>query len=123
MHFSISGQTCVHVAARYGHLEVLRHLTACGADVNAREGLEGLSALHYAVKNGDERIVQYLLECPYLNADVRTYGGRNAWQWCICVPDPFSQLLRKKGLDSPFSSEDDDSSNSDDEEVCVSMLY
>ncbi|KAF7272968.1 hypothetical protein GWI33_014282 [Rhynchophorus ferrugineus] len=106
------GQTCVHVAAMHKQLDVLRHLVSYGADVNAREGLEGFTALHYAVQNGDKNMLKYLLmECHTLKPDIRTYGGRNALQLSFVLPADIRQTLKLKGLDSPYSSEEEDSSD------------
>lgn len=116
--YLISGQTCAHVAASHGHLDVLRHLLASGADVNAREGLQGLTVLHYAVQNRDEKMVKYLLsESLRLNPDLRNYRGRNAWQTCPVLPDDIRQYLTTTGIDSPYSSEEDSSDEDDDVEV------
>lgn len=112
------GQTCAHVAASHGHLDVLRHLLASGADVNAREGLQGLTVLHYAVQNRDEKMVKYLLsESLRLNPDLRNYRGRNAWQTCPVLPDDIRQYLTTTGIDSPYSSEEDSSDEDDDVEM------
>ncbi|CAG9759778.1 unnamed protein product [Ceutorhynchus assimilis] len=111
------GQTCVHIAAKYCQLEVLKHLVARGADINAREGLEGLTALHFAVQNRDEKMVKYILdECRTARPEITSYGGINALQWCIIVPETIRQCLKMRGLDSPYSSEDE-SSEDDDEEM------
>lgn len=40
-YFFVAGETCVHVAAIHGNIEVLRHLIWYGANVNAREGCGG----------------------------------------------------------------------------------
>lgn len=106
------------MAASHGHLDVLRHLLANGADVNAREGLQGLTVLHYAVQNRDEKMVKYLLsESLRLNPDLRNYRGRNAWQTCPVLPDDIRQYLTTTGIDSPYSSEEDSSDEDDDVEV------
>lgn len=98
-------------------LDVLKHLVNCGADINAREGLEGFTALHYAVQNGDKNMLKYLLmECHTLKPDIRTYGGRNALQLSFVLPADIRQTLKLKGLDSPYSSDEEESS---DEEVDI----
>lgn len=112
------GQTCLHTAAMYGHLEVLKELVAFGGDVNAREGLEGYTPLHYAVQRRDEKTVKFLLmECKSLNADLTTYGGRNALQLCLIVPETIRRALKMRGLDSPYSSDEEDSSEDEEEQM------
>lgn len=109
------GQTCLHTAAMYGHLEVLKHLVAYGGDINAREGLEGYTPLHFAVQRRDEKIVKFLLaECKSLDADMTTYGGRNALQLCLIIPETIRRALKMRGLDSPYSSEEEDDSSEDE---------
>lgn len=111
------GQTCVHVAAMHGHVEVLRHLVWYGADINAREGCMGYSALHFAVERRDEPLVQFLLQCDKLNVEAETYSGRNALELNLILPPNIRQALRNRGLPSPYTSEDDeiDSDDSEDE--------
>lgn len=111
------GQTCVHVAAMHGHVEVLRHLVWYGADINAREGCMGYTALHYAVERRDEVTVQFLLQCDKLNVEAETYGGRNVLEINRILPPSISQALKNRGVPSPYSSDDDeiDSEDSGDE--------
>lgn len=108
------GQTCVHVAAMHGHAEVLKHLVWYGANVNAREGCMGYTALHYAVERRDENLVQLLLQFDKLDVEVETYGGRNALELNLILPPNMRQALRNKGLPSPYSSDDDDEVDSED---------
>jgi ankyrin repeat protein len=53
--------TMLHVAAAAGHREIVEQLVASGADVNARGGTMGGSALNYGATNGRLEIVSYLL--------------------------------------------------------------
>lgn len=110
------GQTCVHVAAMHKHLDILKHLVNCGADINAREGLGGYTVLHIAAQNGDENILRYLLhECKTIRPDITTYGRLNALQLSFVLPSDVRQFLAMKGLDSPYSSDDSDSSEDEEE--------
>ncbi|CAG9578091.1 unnamed protein product [Danaus chrysippus] len=71
------GQMCVHVAAAKGHLEAIQTLVYFGADINAREGLAGWTALHMAAHRGDGRLVRHLMEkCPGVAPYVTDYAGR-----------------------------------------------
>lgn len=98
----------MHVAAIEGHIEVLRHLVWYGADINAREGRQGYTALHYSIVRGDERLANFLLsECTALNADAVTYGGSSALQLGFPVPSTIVDALRSRGVPSPFSTDDE----------------
>lgn len=108
------------MAAINGHVDVLRHLVWYGADINSREGKSGYTALHYAVQRGDERLMHYLLtECIKLNVNALTYGGRSVLQLGYQVPANFLQLLRSKGVPSPYSSDDDEYDSETDDEVSI----
>ncbi|XP_072380098.1 NF-kappa-B inhibitor cactus [Diabrotica undecimpunctata] len=113
------GQTCVHVAAMHGHLEVLRHLIWYGANINAREGCMGFTPLHCAVQTGNEEIVQFLLSCKNIDVETMSYSGKDALEINHrFVSEKIRQALINKGLPSPYSSEDEyDSDASEDEMV------
>jgi ankyrin repeat protein len=55
------GSILLTFAAQAGHLEIVRHLLDCGADINYR-GYLGETALFIAAFEGDIRIVELLLE-------------------------------------------------------------
>ncbi|KAF5306205.1 hypothetical protein FQR65_LT07482 [Abscondita terminalis] len=113
--WNYDGQTCVHVAAIYGHVDVLRHLVWNGADINAREGTRGYTALHYALERVDENMAHFLLhQCNKLNANVLTYGRRTVLQLGFSVPSSVEETLRSRGVDSPYSSEDEDEDSEDE---------
>ncbi|KAJ3644367.1 hypothetical protein Zmor_027032 [Zophobas morio] len=116
--WNYEGQTCVHVAAIGGHIDVLRHLVWYGADINAREGRQGYTALHYSIERGDERLAHFLLgECKKLNADAVTYGGNSALQLGFPVPSTIAEALRSRGVPSPYSSDDEFSDSESESEV------
>lgn len=75
------GIYCVHIAAQRNDIDILRHLVWIGADINAREGKSGYTALHFACENGNEELAQFLLsECNQLNVETCTYGLLTAYQ-------------------------------------------
>ncbi|KAF8260976.1 hypothetical protein EI94DRAFT_1810940 [Lactarius quietus] len=55
------GGTALHSASDKGHVEVVRSLLKCGANVDARGSL-GRSSLHYASRNGHIDVVHCLLD-------------------------------------------------------------
>lgn len=114
--WNYDGQTCVHVAAMYGHIDVLRHLIWNGADINAREGTKGYTALHYALERVDEQMAHFLLyECKKLNPNVLTYGQRSVLQLGFSVPSGLAEALRSRGVESPFTSDSEYEEDSEDE--------
>ena len=52
------GETALHKASRYGHLEVIKLLVSAGADVNAVNN-DGLTPLHYSAAGTDIDIPDY----------------------------------------------------------------
>lgn len=103
------------MAAEHGHLDILRRLVSCGAELNAREGLQGLTALHYALQNRDEPMLQFLLSCRGLNPERRSYRGQSAWQMVPRVSERLTLVLRQRGVQSPGCSSDEEESSDDDE--------
>jgi len=115
--WNYDGQTCVHVAAIFGHVDILRHLVWNGADINAREGTRGFTALHYALERGDEQMAQFLLsECSKLNPTVLTYARRSVLQLGFPVPSSLAEILRLRGVASPYTSDSDEEYDEDSED-------
>lgn len=70
----LKGTTPLHIAAHNGHLNMVRYLKSCGADINAQSE-SGFTALHFAIVKGHIKCVKILLE---LGAD-RTIVDENGW--------------------------------------------
>lgn len=110
------GLRCVHIAAIKGHREVLRHLVAYGANVNAQEDRSGRTALHLAVETRNVQMVELLVnEC---GADVNavTYSGHSAFQLACGSNSRMSDKLRQLGALPPLNNFSD-SSESDSENM------
>jgi ankyrin repeat protein len=71
------GTTALMMAALWNRIEVVRHLVAMGADVNARDFLFHSTALMFAALAGNSEIVKLLLEEGAL-PDARTRVGSTA---------------------------------------------
>ena len=56
-----SGETALFVVARWGHIEVVKYLAECGADLEAKDE-SGRTALIGAAKEGQIEVVKYLAE-------------------------------------------------------------
>ncbi|PNF37277.1 hypothetical protein B7P43_G00429 [Cryptotermes secundus] len=118
------GQTCIHLAAIGGHVDVLRHLVWFGANINARDGKSGRTALHYAVEYGIHRVTKFLLgECLMgprgLQLELPTYAGYTAYQLASCIDSALARELVDKGALPANIPEEEDDSDSDisDEEM------
>ncbi|XP_042859979.1 NF-kappa-B inhibitor cactus-like [Penaeus japonicus] len=90
------GQTCIHIAAQAGHRDVLQHLTWYGADINAKEGKSGRTALHYAVEARDADLVEFLTESCRASLTLETYAGLTPYQLALAngAMDLAHQLLK-----------------------------
>lgn len=111
------GQTCVHVAAEYGQIDILRNLIWFGADINSREGCNGYSALHIAILKRNEKLLNFLLkECNQLDTDILTYGGLNALEICISIPTKIGEMLINRGCQPPRDFSEDESDDYSDED-------
>jgi len=76
-----TGYMPIHLAAENGHLEALRALVDCGADVNAA-GPDRKCALGYAAERGHTNCVRLLLECK---AKVDNRDKRRRTPLLLCV--------------------------------------
>lgn len=115
--WNYDGQTCVHLAAQLGDINVLRHLIHCGADINAREGCAGNTALHYAAMRDDVQLARFLFgECPRrLDVEQVNYSGRSALELEGELSAALRQMMQAAGV--PWGADWDDSEDdSDDEE-------
>lgn len=77
------GQTCIHVAAQGSYREILQHLTWYGADINAKEGKSGRTALHYAVEARDPGLIAFLTESCRVSLTLETYAGLTPYQLAL----------------------------------------
>ena len=59
---ALGGLTALHIAAHYGHVDVVKDLVAVGIDVSLQALKTGHDALHVASRLGNEKIVSFLLD-------------------------------------------------------------
>ncbi|OWR49228.1 cactus [Danaus plexippus plexippus] len=105
---STTRQMCVHVAAAKGHLEAIQTLVYFGADINAREGLAGWTALHMAAHRGDGRLVRHLMDkCGGVASYVTDYAGRTPGR--VAAPSVRVMFADRDDSDSDEYDSDSDS--------------
>uniref|UniRef100_A0A1B6GZW1 Uncharacterized protein n=1 Tax=Cuerna arida TaxID=1464854 RepID=A0A1B6GZW1_9HEMI len=101
------GQTCVHLAALNGNIEILRHLLWFGADINAKEWKGGYTCLHLAVERADARLCMFLLGETAIDADEMNYAGYTAYQAVWDINEDIARALRDHGVDTYIASDSD----------------
>lgn len=57
-----NGSTPLQLAARYGHLEVVKYLTTKGANINSEDASNNFSPLFLASREGHLKVVEYLVQ-------------------------------------------------------------
>lgn len=86
-----------------------------GADINARDGCNGYTALYYAIEKQNEPLVQFLLtECNNFNPHIEGYNKRTALEVNQYINDSIFMALKSKGVRAMYLS-DDESESSEDE--------
>lgn len=113
---------CLHLAAANGHVELVRLLLRLGADLKAKEGLAGYTALHLAVERECRPMFELLLpECQRTSClDERTYRGTTAYQLTLDGHSAFAKEARRKLVRygaAPEPLPESDSESSEDEET------
>lgn len=77
------------------------------------------TALHIAVERADEPLVQFLSQCDKIDLEALNYRGRNALEVTRIIPTQMMQLLRTRGVPSPYVSDSEEDSDSSDDEVSI----
>ncbi|XP_029175862.1 NF-kappa-B inhibitor cactus-like [Nylanderia fulva] len=117
-----NGEMCLHVAAANGHADLVRLLLRLGADIKAKEGLAGYTALHLAVERECRPVFELLLpECQRTSClDERTYRGTTAYQLTLDAHSGFAKEARRKLMRhgaTPEPLPESDSESSEDEDT------
>ena len=74
--------SALQLAAENGHLQIVMHLTSCGAEKNLAKDVTGTSPLYRAASNGHQKIVEFLLvksPMPYnsiADIDQKAHNGK-----------------------------------------------
>lgn len=120
----------MHVAAAKGHVDLVRHLLRLGADLEAREGLGGRTALHLAIEHRRRELVQYLVHEARPKFDTRTYAGLTAYHVAYYSDPQLAKELARLGatpstppdLQSDSESESDEEDETEDSEAYLQTL-
>lgn len=75
------GLSCLNLAARSCHLNIVELLLQKGADINIREGKTGRTILHNACINGDILLVRALTKLKTCDVNARAYDGLTAFDF------------------------------------------
>lgn len=117
--WNYEGETCFFIACRLRSMSIVKALAGNGANVNAREGRSGYTALHMAVERKAYDVIKFLCEeCNTLSVDTENYGGLTAFQLSLLTEqEPTANYLMSKGATPYYTAEsdmdDDDDSSSD----------
>lgn len=104
------------MAAEYGQIDVLRHLVWHGADINARDGCNGYTALYYAIEKQNEPLVHFLLtECVNFNPHIECYNKRTVLEEKTISKESILMALQRKGVRAVYFSSEEDSESSEEE--------
>ncbi|XP_070494282.1 NF-kappa-B inhibitor cactus [Chironomus tepperi] len=114
--WNYDGETCFYVACRLNNIPIMKLLAKHGANINAREGRSGYSALHLAVETHSNDVIKFLCEdCESIDLDYENYGGFTAFQLSLLTnQEALANYLVKKGATAyytPESDYDDDDSD------------
>lgn len=120
--WNIDGETAFYAACKLRNISIMRTLAKHGANVNAREGRAGYTALHLAVESRANDVIKFLCEetSDSINLDNENYGGLTAFQISLLAnqEEALAEYLIKKGATAFFTPEsDDDDDISDDEDL------
>lgn len=114
------GLSSLHIATNNKQASILKKLMMTGADVNVKELKGGQTVLHEAVISGSARLVQYILQHPYVDVEQTNYSRHTAYQLSWSHPKISKMLLEKRAMKLDFveyelEDESSDESDSDDE--------
>lgn len=88
-----SGYNPLHVAAMYGHIDIVKLLIGYGADINSMTNSEQYTALHLAVQNKKSEIVDVLLNSQKCDLNKQDNFGNSALHYACLIQD--AVIIRK----------------------------
>ena len=93
------GQTCLHIAASKGNLELVRQLVRAGADLDCPETLGGRTALHLALEHNCLNIALYLIRECQPDLEATTYAGYTAHQMATYIQRHSSAQSKSESME------------------------
>lgn len=107
------GSQCIHVAVKTqmgAHAaSMIESLIYMGADINARQGLGGDTALHLATYEKDYHLVEWLCKRPSINIDAVNYGEKTPYQVARRNRDrKMMRILKRYGANTKVTSDSSD---------------
>ncbi|WP_133128698.1 ankyrin repeat domain-containing protein [Legionella nagasakiensis] len=101
-----SGSTALHLAATYGHRNIVEFLVNQGIDIN-QMGHNGFTALHCAVTHGHRELVEYVVAQDGVDINRPDAKGRSALHFAVRAGDlELVQYLLAHGADVNHSDND-----------------
>jgi len=116
------GQMPLHLAVMSGHLQVVRQLCCFGANVDAVEGKNGRTPLHYAVERRWPAVLHFLVAQCGAKLEAVTYCGYSAYQLATVAAPMLAVLLVQLGA-KPRPMPLDISSGSDNDSDGDSQIW
>lgn len=119
--WNMDGETCFYLACKLRYVNIMRELEKFGANVNAREGKSGLTALHYAIEQGDKEVMIFLCEncksTKRFDIDTENYAGLTSYQLAqIMNRKEMVKYLGDKGAEKLTAPDSDDDYDDNDME-------
>lgn len=113
--WNYDGETCFNIACKAKSLSIMRVLVAGGANVNAREGRSGYTALHAAVEAKSNEVIKFLCEeCKTMSIDTENYSGLTAFQLSLLSnQESLANYMIIRGATPYFTAEDSDMEEDD----------
>ncbi|CRK88957.1 CLUMA_CG002629, isoform A [Clunio marinus] len=113
--WNYDGETCFYISCKERNISMMSVLASNGADVNAREGRSGYTALHKAVEAGATDVIKFLCEeCKDFHIDTENYSGLTAFQISLLTSQEnlASYLITNGG--TPYFTQEESDNETDD---------
>ena len=101
-------QSPMHLAVKYGHVDIVRLLRDHDANANDRDNPFGRTALHYAANSGNVDVMDTLLDMGSTAIDQADNHGQTALHWASMTGrDEIVRKLLGKGANTGLVNKDD----------------